>query len=70
MAIDYDTFIDALETFLASNVGIAEIRHPDGRNMKLDRKQAIQELNYWQSKKTIAANGGLVFSRFSLKGDA
>jgi hypothetical protein len=65
-----DDFIAQLESFLASNVGIAQIRHPDGRSMTLDRAQAIKELTYWNTKKSQQAAGGLVMSRFSLKGDA
>lgn len=65
-----DDFIAQLESFLASNVGIAQIRHPDGRSMTLDRAQAIKELTYWNTKKSQQSAAGLVMSRFSLKGDA
>ena len=70
MSTDYDAFITAIQTFLASNIGVAQIRHPDGRTLTLDRAQAIAELNYWQTQKTAAANSGLSWSRFGLKGDA
>lgn len=70
MASTPDEFITALENFLLSNVGIAQIRHPDGRSLTLDRAQAIKELTYWNTKKQQQAAGGLVMSRYSLKGDA
>ena len=71
MATDPDTYITAIETFLASNIGVSSIKHPDGRTITLDRKQALTELQYWTNKKTATA-GGYTFnrSRFSLKGDA
>jgi len=65
----YDQFIAALETFLLSNVGVTTMRHPDGRQVTYDRKQALAELNYWQNKKTMQTNSGLTFSRFGLVGD-
>jgi hypothetical protein len=65
-----DEMIAQLEAFLLSNVGIAQIRHPDGRSVNLDRGQAIKELVYWNTKKAQQASAGLVMSRYSLKGDA
>ena len=71
MATDPDVFIAAIEAFLASNVGVTSIKHPDGRTITLDRKQALAELNYWNAKKNSASNSYLLNrSRFGLKGDA
>lgn len=65
-------FVTALETFLAGNMGISEVKHPDGRTIKLDRVQAMKELSYWQSKTTTPTQTGNMFtrSRFKLSGDA
>lgn len=65
-----DEFIAALEAFLLSNVGVTQIRHPDGRSLVLDRAGAIKELTYWNVKKNQQASSGLFTTRFSLKGDA
>ena len=64
-------YITAIETFLSSNIGVTSIRHPDGREMRLDRKQALAELAYWQGRQDRASNGGIFNrSRFGLIGDA
>ena len=71
MATDPDVYIAAIEAFLASNIGVSSIKHPDGRTITLDRKQALVELQYWTNKKNATANSYLVNrSRFGLKGDA
>lgn len=65
-------FVTALETFLASNMGISEVRHPDGRTVKLDRTQAMRELSFWQSKSATPTQTSNMFTRtrFKLSGDA
>jgi hypothetical protein len=70
MAVDPDTMITLLETFLQTSVGVSSIKHPDGRTITMDRGQAMTELSYWQSVKSQQARGGLVMSRLNLKGDA
>jgi hypothetical protein len=71
MAKDPDEFIAAIETFLASNIGVTSIKHPDGRTITLDRKQALAELQYWNTRKQSSSNSySLNRSRFGLKGDA
>ena len=67
---EINQYIAAIETFLASNIGVTSIKHPDNRQITLDRKQALVELNYWNSQK-IAKAGNYKFgiSRFRLKGD-
>jgi len=70
LAADPDVMIALLETFLATGVGISQIRHPDGRTITMDRAQAIKELSYWSTKKTQQAAGGLIMSRLGLRGDA
>jgi hypothetical protein len=65
-------YITLIETFLASNVGVTSIRHPDGRQINLDRKQAMAELSYWRQRSAAPASGSSVFgrNRFGLVGDA
>ena len=71
MATDPATFIAAIETFLASNIGVTSIKHPDGRTINLDRKQALAELQYWTKQQSATASTHLINrSRFKLKGDA
>ncbi len=61
-------YVTAIKTFLSTNIGVTSIRHPDGRQVTLDRKQAMQELAFWERR----ASGKAVFgrSRIGLKGDA
>lgn len=47
--------VDALETALASNVGVAEIV-VDGEKVRYDRAQAMAELRYW--KRQVARSNG------------
>lgn len=64
-------YVAAIKTFLASNIGVESIRHPDGREMRLNRKQAMAELAYWEGKVERLASGGIFNrSRFGLMGDA
>ncbi|MFA5430650.1 MAG: hypothetical protein WC329_05790 [Candidatus Omnitrophota bacterium] len=64
------TYIALLEAFLASNAGVTKIRHPDGREITLDRKQALTELQYWESRQARDASPGLRMARVNCKGDA
>ena len=64
-----EDYIEAIETFLASNIGITSIRHPDGRMLTIDRKQAMSELAYW-TRKRDASTPVFGRSRFGLIGDA
>lgn len=41
--------VEALTTALASNVGVVEVQ-VDGQRVKYDRKQALEELQFWQSQ--------------------
>ncbi len=71
MALSPATMISAIETALEENpVGIVEVRYPDGRTVKFDRAQALNELARWQNKQTMQSNSGLTMSRMQLKGDA
>lgn len=70
MAVNPDTMITQIETFLQSGIGIASIRHPDGRTITMDRDQAMKELGYWKSLKATQQSSGLVMSRLGLSGDA
>lgn len=64
-------YIAAIETFLASNIGVTSLRHPDGRSVTISRTEAMSELAYWKSRESAANTGGLFGrSRFGLKGDA
>lgn len=65
-------FVTALETFLASNIGISEVKHPDGRTIKLDRAEAMKELSLWKSKSSTPTQTSNMFTRtrFKLSGDA
>lgn len=63
--------IDAIEAaLLAYPVGIVTIRYADGRTMTYDRKQAIDELAYWQRQVAAQNGSGLQMTRLALKGDA
>ena len=63
-------YVAALKTFLSKNIGVSQIRHPDGRSQTFDRVQAMKELEYWQRKIDTASTPAIGRSRFSLKGDA
>ena len=65
-----EDYILLIETFLSTNAGVTNLRHPDGRSMTLDRKQAMQELAYWQQKAAATTRQVFGRSRFGLKGDA
>lgn len=41
--------VEALTTALASNVGVVEVQ-VDGQRVKYDRKQALEELQFWQNQ--------------------
>lgn len=65
------TYIAALETFLATNLGITSVSSPDGRSLSIDRAQALEELRYWQTQLAASSsNYKFGVSRFGLKGDA
>lgn len=66
-----EEYITEIESFLASKIGAATLQHPDGRRITFDRKQAMAELAYWQTKQAAQASGGIFGrSRFGLVGDA
>ena len=68
---EIDTYIAAIEAFLASNIGVTSIKHPDGRSLNLDRKQALVELTYWNTQKNSSnSQFKMGRSRLGLKGDA
>ena len=52
MAINAQEMIDQLECFLKSNAGVTSVT-VDGQSVRYDRKQAIQELKYWQSQEKL-----------------
>ena len=63
--------IAAIEAALLANpAGTVSIRYADGRAVTFDRKQALNELAYWQRQVTMQASGGLQMTRLALKGDA
>lgn len=63
--------IDAIEAaLLASPIGIVTIRYADGRSMQFDRKQALDELAYWQRQLAAQSGSGLQMTRLALKGDS
>jgi hypothetical protein len=64
------TYIALLEAFLASNAGVTKIKHPDGREIYLDRAQALSELQYWEGRRTRESSPGLKQARVNCKGDA
>jgi hypothetical protein len=67
-----DTMIALLEAFLQTGVGVGKIKHPDGRDITLDRKGAMEELAFWKSQKDLSSSTTGTFgrSRLGLKGDA
>jgi len=69
MPFSPQTMIDLLQAFLQTGVGIGKIKHPDGRDVTMNRKGAMEELAYWENVKAAQANGGLSISRLGLKGD-
>jgi hypothetical protein len=63
-------YVAALEAFLLTNSGVSSIRHPDGRQITFDRKQAMAELAYWKSQVSAASTSIFGSKRFRLNGDA
>ena len=63
-------YVAALEAFLLTNMGVETVRHPDGRQLTFDRKQAMAELAYWKGQVSISSNAIFGRSRFRLDGDA
>jgi hypothetical protein len=56
--------IDAIEAaLLAYPAGVVTIRYADGRSIQYDRKQAIDELAYWQRQVAAQAGSGLIEMR-------
>lgn len=64
--------VTALETALAENVGVVEIRTSDGRTVRYDRDQALKELNFWEQRAQMEAQsgttGGLRMCKATFKG--
>lgn len=52
MAINAQKMIDAIECALATNAGVVSVT-VDGQTIRYDRRQAIEELKYWESKNNI-----------------
>lgn len=52
-----DSMVASLETTLSSNLGVASLG-VDGMNIRYDRRQTIQELNYWSRRAGAESNGG------------
>lgn len=69
--MDPQEMIDKLEAALLANPGgVVTIRYADGRTITFDRKQAIDELAYWNQKLAAQSGSGLRMARCYLKGDA
>jgi len=49
MATQAQIMVDALETAIKSNAGIVQV-NIDGTSVRYDRKQALDELLYWQRR--------------------
>jgi len=47
--------ISALETFLASNMGVDQVT-VDGQSIKYNRSQAMTELTYWRQQAAKEGN--------------
>jgi len=62
--------VAAITVALAKAPGVKVIMYSDGRRVEWDRKQAIQELGYWQAQVDAQASSGLTMSRMNLLGDA
>jgi hypothetical protein len=61
------TYKEKLEQFLESSIGLSQIKHPDGRTLNLNRKEALQELE--KIKRQEEGTGRIAFRRFDLKSD-
>lgn len=59
--------IAALESFLASNMGVASVQI-DGMSTRFDRAQAVMELDRWRREQVSAAGSRPVISRIRLSG--
>lgn len=59
--------VEALTTALASNVGVVEVQ-VDGQRVKYDRKQALEELRFWQSQANRAEGKRPIAGQIRLDG--
>lgn len=52
MSVNPQTMIDAIKCQLATNAGVVSIT-VDGQTIRYDRRQALEELKYWETKEKL-----------------
>lgn len=67
-SVDPAAVIESIETALATTpAGLVEYQ-VDGQRFKIDRGQALRELEYWRRRQTTAAGTRSMFRTIDLSG--